>query len=137
MGNAPEERHKMADCPKCRGAMTEGFVILPDTGGRVKWVDGERSLWASLMGGLGRKLAELSSLRCTKCGFVELFVETQSQPVKTLKVINDENERLRSLVIKLQDRVATLETIATDPGERTAREIAALRDLPSSKGASD
>ena len=127
----------MADCQKCRGRMTEGFLILPDTGGRVKWMDGERGLWASLMGGLGGKSAEMSSLRCIKCGFVEFFVDTQAQPVKTLKVIDDENERLRSLVIKLQDRVATLETIATDPGERTAREIAALRDLPGSKEPSE
>jgi hypothetical protein len=30
----------------------------------------------------------------------------------------------------LQDRVATLEAIATDPAERTAREIESLRSLP-------
>jgi len=116
--------------------MTEGFVVLPDTGGRVKWMDGERGLWATLMGGIGRKSAELGSRRCTDCGFVEFFVDTQAQPVKTLKSIDEENERLRSLVTKLQDRVATLETIATDPGERTAREIESLRALPPSEGAS-
>lgn len=120
----------MADCPKCRGRTSEGFVVLPDTGGRVKWMDGERGLWTTLMGGLGRKSAELNSRRCTECGFVEFFVETRAQPVKTLKSIDEENERLRNLVIKLQERVSTLETIATDPGERTAREIDKLRDTP-------
>jgi hypothetical protein len=121
----------MADCPKCRGQMTQGFVHLPDTGGRVKWMDGEPGFWNTVMGGIGRKSADLSSRRCTQCGFVEFFVDTQAKPVKTLKSIDEENERLRSLVTKLQDRVATLETIATDPAERTAREIEALRALPS------
>ena len=120
----------MSNCPKCRGRMTEGFLHLPDTGGRVKWMDGERGLWSTLMGGLGRKSAEMSSRRCTECGYVEFFVDTQAQPVKTLKSIDAENEQLRNLVTKLQERVATLETIATDPGERTAREIESLRDLP-------
>jgi hypothetical protein len=61
---------------------------------------------------------------------VEFFVDTQAQPVKTLKSIDEENERLRNLVTMLQDRVATLEVIATDPGERTAREIESLRASP-------
>ena len=120
----------MADCPKCRGRMTQGFVHLPDTGGRVKWMDGEPGFWTTVMGGIGRKSADLESRRCTQCGFVEFFVDTQAKPVKTLKSIDEENERLRSLVTKLQDRVATLETIATDPAERTAREIESLRALP-------
>src|SRR5688572_11567926 len=127
----------MADCPKCRGRMTQGFVHLPDTGGRVKWMDGEPGFWSTVMGGIGRKSADLSSRRCTQCGFVEFFVDTQAKPVKTLKSIDEENERLRGLVTKLQDRVATLETIATDPAERTAREIEALRALPPAEEGSE
>ena len=38
---------------------------------------------------------------------------------------------------KLQDRVETLETIATDPAERTAREIEALRELPPPKNGAE
>jgi hypothetical protein len=118
--------------------MTEGFLVLPDTGGRVKWMDGERGFWASVMGGIGKKSAEMRSLRCTECGFVEFYVDTEAKPVKTLKSIDEENERLRNLVTKLQDRVATLETIATDPAERTAREIESLRVLgPSTTSAED
>jgi predicted nucleic-acid-binding Zn-ribbon protein len=120
----------MPDCPKCRGRMTEGFLTLPDTGGRVKWMDGERGFWSALMPGLGKKSADLTSRRCTQCGFVEFYADTEAKPVKTLKSIDEENERLRNLVTKLQDRVATLETIATDPAERTAREIESLRALP-------
>ena len=121
----------MADCPKCRGRMTEGFPFLPDTGGRVKWMDGEPGFWKVMMG-LGAKSANLISNRCTDCGFVELFVDTQAKPVVTLKAVDDENERLRKLVTWLQERVTTLEAIATDPGERTAREIDSLRELPPS-----
>jgi hypothetical protein len=73
------------------------------------------------------------SRRCTECGYVEFYADTNSRPVKTLRSIDEENERLRNLVTKLQDRVASLETIATDPAERTAREIEALRALPPAK----
>jgi predicted nucleic-acid-binding Zn-ribbon protein len=118
----------MADCPKCRGRMTQGHVYLPDTGGRVKWRDGEPGWKAAL--GMGGKSSDLLARRCTACGFVEFYADISAQPVKTLRAIDEENERLRSLVTKLQDRVATLETIATDPAERTAREIEALRELP-------
>ena len=127
----------MADCPKCRGRMTQGFVYLPDTGGRVKWLDGEPGFWKTVMGLGGGKATDLISRRCGECGFVEFFVDTKAQPVKTLKAIDDENERLRNLVTRLQDRVATLETIATDPAERTAREIEALRALPPAEERTD
>lgn len=122
----------MSNCPKCRGRMTQGFGCLPDYGTRVKWMDGEPGFWKALTGGLFAKSVELTGRRCTECGFVEFFVDTQAKPVKTLKSIDEENERLRNLVTKLQDRVATLETIATDPAERTAREIENLRALPDS-----
>ena len=120
----------MAQCPKCRGQMTQGYVYLPDTGGRVKWVDGEPGFWNSLKTGFSRKASEMTSMRCGACGFVEFYVDTSARPVKTLATIESENEQLRRLVTKLQDRVGTLETIATDPAERTAREIEALRALP-------
>ena len=127
----------MAECPKCRGAMTQGFLHLPDTGGRVKWMDGERGFWAAITGAFRSKSIELSSRRCLQCGFVEFFADPQVKPVKTLKSIDEENERLRNLVTKLQERVGTLEVIATDPAERTAREIEALRALPPVKDSSD
>jgi hypothetical protein len=79
---------------------------------------------------VGVKSSDLLARRCTECGFVEFYADTSAKPVKTLRSIDEENERLRSLVTKLQDRVSTLETIATDPAERTAREIEALRELP-------
>jgi hypothetical protein len=123
----------MADCPKCRGRMSQGYLYLPDMGSRVKWLDGEPGFWKTLTSSLGMKASELSGRRCGECGYAEFFVDTHAKPVKTLKSVDEENERLRQLVTKLQDRVSSLETIATDPGERTAREIEALRGLPSPK----
>jgi cell division protein FtsB len=38
-----------------------------------------------------------------------------------------ENDVLRRTVSRLEDRMAVLERIATDPAERTAREIESLR----------
>ncbi|MXP40874.1 hypothetical protein GRI75_04345 [Altererythrobacter soli] len=116
--------------------MSQGFLFLPDTGGRVKWMDGEPGFWKSIIG-FGAKSVELTARRCTQCGFVEFFADTQAKPVKTLKSIDEENERLRSLVTRLQERVATLETIATDPAERTAREIESLRALPPEEDGTD
>lgn len=120
----------MAECPKCRGQMTQGYTFLSDSGGTVRWMDGEPSFWEILKSSFRNKSSELHSRRCTQCGFVELFVNTDAKPVKTLKSLDEENEHLRSLVARLNDRVATLETIATDPAERTAREIEKLRSLP-------
>lgn len=115
----------MADCLKCRGRMSAGLAYLPDIGSRVKWLDGEAGILNAL--GLGRKTTELSGRRCTDCGYVEFYADPKAKPVRTLATMEDENEQLRKLVTRLQDRVATLETIATDPAERTARKIEDLR----------
>ena len=108
--------------------MTQGYGFLPDTGTRVRWMEGKPGFWKSMTGAFSA--ADLQGWRCVDCGFVELFVDGGSKPEKTLEAIDQENERLRALVTRLQDRVATLEVIATDPGERTARQIEHLRDRP-------
>jgi len=41
--------------------------------------------------------------------------------------LETDNVRLRETVAELQDRIAVLERIATDPAERTARQIEELR----------
>ena len=41
-----------------------------------------------------------------------------------------ENDRLQDEVSAMKSRLAVLETIATDPAERTAREIEQLRNNP-------
>lgn len=46
---------------------------------------------------------------------------------RRVTVLTNENERLTGQVSRLEERIAVLERIATDPAERTAREIDALR----------
>ena len=46
---------------------------------------------------------------------------------RRIELLGSENERLRGQVGRLEERIAVLERIATDPAERTARAIDALR----------
>ena len=49
---------------------------------------------------------------------------------RKIQLLSTENERLTGQISRLEERIAVLERIATDPAERTAREIEALRALP-------
>jgi hypothetical protein len=53
----------------------------------------------------------------------------KSDPDKERQIdqLSSENEKLRGQVGRLEERLAVLERIATDPAERTAREIENLR----------
>ena len=46
---------------------------------------------------------------------------------RQIELLSDENQKLRGQVGRLEERIAVLERIATDPAERTAREIDKLR----------
>lgn len=46
---------------------------------------------------------------------------------RKVQLLTTENERLQGQVGRLEERIAVLERIATDPAERTARSIDALR----------
>ena len=46
---------------------------------------------------------------------------------RQVTLLTNENARLTGQVTRLEERIAVLERIATDPAERTAREIEALR----------
>ena len=46
---------------------------------------------------------------------------------RKIELLSNENERLTGQISRLEERLSVLERIATDPAERTAREIDALR----------
>lgn len=46
---------------------------------------------------------------------------------RKLQLLETENGKLKDQLLRLEDRLSVLERIATDPAERTAREIDALR----------
>lgn len=47
---------------------------------------------------------------------------------RKVELLSNENADLKNKVSRLEERIAVLERIATDPAERTAREIENLRD---------
>jgi hypothetical protein len=46
---------------------------------------------------------------------------------RKVELLSSENERLTGQVLRLEERIAVLERIATDPATRVAREIEQLR----------
>ena len=46
---------------------------------------------------------------------------------RKISLLSTENERLTGQISRLEERIAVLERIATDPAERVAREIDSLR----------
>ncbi|MBY0583104.1 MAG: hypothetical protein K2P68_09345 [Sphingomonas sp.] len=46
---------------------------------------------------------------------------------RKISLLSSENDRLTGQIGRLEERIAVLERIATDPAERTAREIESLR----------
>lgn len=49
------------------------------------------------------------------------------QVERKIELLSAENARLTAQLLRIEERTAVLERIATDPGERTARQIEALR----------
>jgi cell division protein FtsB len=47
--------------------------------------------------------------------------------VREIELLSSENAGLRGKICRLEERLSVLERIATDPAERTAREIESLR----------
>ncbi|KQM77440.1 hypothetical protein ASE70_05915 [Sphingomonas sp. Leaf22] len=51
----------------------------------------------------------------------------QIDAIRQAQLMAQQNEQLQGKVLRLEERIAVLERIATDPATRTAREIDALR----------
>ena len=51
----------------------------------------------------------------------------QPEAVKQVELLTNENADLKAQLTSLEERMAVLERIATDPAERTSREIEDLR----------
>ena len=75
---------------------------------------------AALIGGFLTRSWTMRQLRSA-----ERF--NQDTSMSELKPVKEENRELRALVERQESRIRSLETIATDPAERTAREIESLR----------
>jgi hypothetical protein len=73
----------------------------------------------------GLPMEDRHSRRLRRRGFVETD-DLEAQ--RKIDLLSNENEKLVSQIGRLEERLRVLERIATDPAERTAREIDALRD---------
>ena len=52
------------------------------------------------------------------------------EPGRQVELLSGENAELKAQISRLEERMAVLERIATDPAERTSREIEQLRLTP-------
>jgi hypothetical protein len=58
---------------------------------------------------------------------IKAAADGRPDPGRQIELLSDENAGLRGQVGRLEERIAVLERIATDPAERTALEIERLR----------
>lgn len=70
------------NCPKCGGAMEEGFLM--DVGSTLvqsHWLEGkpERSFWTGLKTS-DRQQLTVMTYRCETCGFLESYARGDSEP---------------------------------------------------------
>ncbi|WP_164117207.1 hypothetical protein [Sphingorhabdus sp. Alg239-R122] len=61
-------------------------------------------------------------------GSTEKTNSEDPQAARKVELLTNENEQLTGKVSRLEERIAVLERIATDPARRTAEEIEKLRD---------
>jgi predicted nucleic-acid-binding Zn-ribbon protein len=63
-------------CPKCGGAMADGFMVDNTHGGAAvaSWVEGEpkKSFWVGLKLA-GTTKIEITTWRCQRCGYLESY----------------------------------------------------------------
>ena len=64
------------ECPKCGGAMTQGYIVDHKHGGAAvaSWVEGEprKSFWVGLKLG-GTTPIEIATWRCRRCFYLENY----------------------------------------------------------------
>jgi predicted nucleic-acid-binding Zn-ribbon protein len=71
----------MRECPKCRGRMSEGFVVDSGDYGTATvstWQGGEpkKSFWTGLKQDKKAQI-EITTWRCDRCGFLENYALQQ------------------------------------------------------------
>ena len=75
---------KTSACPKCGGAMQNGYLATRFdrfTAMETNWVDGEavKSFWVAQWGVKAKDGSPVTTLRCQSCGFLESYaLETET-----------------------------------------------------------
>lgn len=74
----------------------------------------------------GYPLEDRNHRRAMRRGLVDTSGDLEAQ--RKIELLSNENDKLVSQIGRLEERLRVLERIATDPGERVAREIDELRN---------
>ena len=68
-------------CPKCDGAMEQGFILDLMQGGQVasRWAAGapQKSFWTGLKAATEDKVIPVGTFRCASCGFLESYARPE------------------------------------------------------------
>ena len=72
-------------CPKCSQPMEDGFIVDQGYGTSTQagWVEGppQISMWTgALKLGSTRDQRKITTFCCPKCGFLESYAETETEP---------------------------------------------------------
>jgi hypothetical protein len=93
----------------------------------ISMLGGTLSMWVKAKHGypIHDRQSRRMARRAARRG--EMVVGDELDDSRKVELLTSENERLTGKVSRLEERLAVLERIATDPAERVAREIDALR----------
>lgn len=93
----------------------------------ISMLGGTLSMWVKARHGypLNDRVSRRMARRARRNGLG--LVDDELEPQRKIELLSSENERLTGQVSRLEERLAVLERIATDPAERVSREIDALR----------
>jgi hypothetical protein len=80
---------------------------------------------------MGMMLGVIATLLIQAYGRRKVRLATKSNDTvdtaRSVTLLANENEQQSQMILRLEERIAVMERIATDPAERTARAIEALR----------
>jgi len=93
----------------------------------ISMLGGTLSMWVKAKHGypLHDRHSRRMARRAARRG--EMTAGDELDDSRKVELLTSENEHLTGKVARLEERLAVLERIATDPAERVAREIDALR----------
>lgn len=93
----------------------------------ISMLGGTLSMWVKAKHGypIHDRASRRMARRAARRG--ERFAGDELEESRKVELLTSENERLTGQVSRLEERIAVLERIATDPAERVSREIENLR----------
>lgn len=93
----------------------------------ISMLGGTLSMWVKAKHGypIHDRVSRRMARRAARRG--GMFAGDELEDSRKVQLLTSENERLTGQVSRLEERIAVLERIATDPAERVSREIEQLR----------